>query len=312
MGVAPTVYRWDDAGAPGRPSSNGNDEKADFFATVFRACLVQGYGDKPPAGWTELSYTPVANNTSGELVLQNGSQTGVVRLILNRSYGSLRDTRIGVSWDGQLQGDAGGVVQSSNVIDDVRSVRWAVIANDASAILLIWRDPASLTVGRALSDFNWVGAFIGSVLGWGSELDARAAPNFVFYAPTGLSNASSSTITGDFNGFISLIDKGGAVVSGQAYNDFRSCPGRDTDTRQFLDFVPQLPLCPAYIVQDFAFARYPGWLGAMAEMSVDALVALRDQGLWTGDQIDFNGQPHILIASSYRFGLISLSGDDWP
>ncbi|WP_304635544.1 hypothetical protein [Pseudoalteromonas sp.] len=42
-----TVYRWDDAGAPavveGRPSEHFN---------VLKKCLVEGYGNKLPAGWS--------------------------------------------------------------------------------------------------------------------------------------------------------------------------------------------------------------------------------------------------------------------
>ena len=40
------VYRWDDEGAPAL------DKTAGCVATIFKACLVTGYGKQEPAGWT--------------------------------------------------------------------------------------------------------------------------------------------------------------------------------------------------------------------------------------------------------------------
>lgn len=40
------VYRWDDAGAPQLDKSPG------CMMTIYKACLVTGYGDKEGAGWT--------------------------------------------------------------------------------------------------------------------------------------------------------------------------------------------------------------------------------------------------------------------
>lgn len=40
------VYRWDDAGAPAL------DKTAGCMMTIFKACLVTGYGTKEGAGWT--------------------------------------------------------------------------------------------------------------------------------------------------------------------------------------------------------------------------------------------------------------------
>lgn len=40
------VYRWDDAGAPALDKTSG------CMMTIFKACLVNGYGTKEGAGWT--------------------------------------------------------------------------------------------------------------------------------------------------------------------------------------------------------------------------------------------------------------------
>ena len=54
------VYRWDDAGAPAL------DKTAGCVATIFKACLVTGYGTKEPAGWT----MPFEDTTAGIKVLR--------------------------------------------------------------------------------------------------------------------------------------------------------------------------------------------------------------------------------------------------
>lgn len=49
-----TVYRWDDSGAP--QLVNG---KISSFFDVLQKCLVEGYGEKSPLGWTRSYYDPV-------------------------------------------------------------------------------------------------------------------------------------------------------------------------------------------------------------------------------------------------------------
>lgn len=54
---APIVYRWDDDGAPIMTGEAGS------FVNVLKACLVNGYGTKPAAGWT-LEYDNVDNTSA--------------------------------------------------------------------------------------------------------------------------------------------------------------------------------------------------------------------------------------------------------
>lgn len=54
------VYRWDDAGAPAL------DKTAGCMMTIFKACLITGYGTKEPAGWT----MPFEDTTAGIKVLR--------------------------------------------------------------------------------------------------------------------------------------------------------------------------------------------------------------------------------------------------
>ena len=69
---APTVYRYDD---PGVPVLTGDNDAA---YEVLRACLVDGYGSKPAAGWSEVydSWT-----SSGIATFTNAAGTGVLGLV---------------------------------------------------------------------------------------------------------------------------------------------------------------------------------------------------------------------------------------
>lgn len=53
--VPVTVYRWDDTNAPQL------DKKPNCVASIFKACLVTGYGTKQSAGWS-MAYEDMAAN----------------------------------------------------------------------------------------------------------------------------------------------------------------------------------------------------------------------------------------------------------
>jgi hypothetical protein len=315
MGAVPTVYRWDDAGVPGRPGGNTGYDKINYIAEVLRACLVNGYGSKSAAGWAELHYSPAAGGTYGQLVLTNSEQLGVAQLSLNHTYYSFRESRLGTGWEsGELVGDVGVYANSFRYTDDIQSMRWCVIANDASAVLLIWPPPDGLT-GDGLSEDNCLCLAMGSVLPWGSGIDPRAVPNFVIYTAYYVDAANDNSFQ-DSQGLISLIEPDGSVNTGQTSGDFTMHPGlfnRVVDA-QILEGTPQLPLYPVALSRNSRFfARVPGWYSAIGTVEPGALIDLRDQdNLWTGDQTSMNGRSVVLIANQYHFGYISLEPEDWP
>ena len=313
MGVAPTVYRWDDAGAPVPPGSNNNHNQANYLGDILRACLVNGYGSKVGQGWYELDFVPATSSSSGRLVLENGPQTGVAYLDLNRSYGTVHSSRVGTGWDGQLLGDAGHSAIAYNHVDDVRNLKWCVIANDASAYLLVWREPSQLS-GSGLSQYNWVSMFLGSVVPWGSGINPRAAPNMVIYAPYYLNDVASTNVGKDQYGTVSLINSDGSVSVNQNQQDFFTVSGYVGPDNHYIQNVPNIPLCPVYLVNNnVGFARYPGWMGAIDSQSVSVAEEIRDADqIWTGDQVVLLGKPSILIANYHRMGFISLDEEDWP
>ncbi|MBT13315.1 MAG: hypothetical protein CMI02_14915 [Oceanospirillaceae bacterium] len=315
MGVAPTVYRWDDAGVPGRPGGNTGADRINYIAEVLRASLVNGYGAKTAAGWKELAFTPAVGSTSGELVLTNAGASGVAQLVLDASVFSFRNSRVGVGWEsGALVGDVGDYLLSFRYTDDIQAMRWCVVANDASAVLLVWPPPDGL-IGNDLSEDNALCLAIGSVMPWGSGIDPRAVPNFIVYAAYYVT-ANGAGSFNDSSGLLSLIEPDGSMNSGQVKADFTVRPGvfASSNDASFLDGAFELPVYPAIIdYQDVIFSRVPGWYAVMGLVADDALVELRDvDGLWTGSETTMNGRAVVLVANRYNFGYISLEPEDWP
>lgn len=62
-----TVYRWDDPGAP--QLDNG---KISSFFNILHKCLVEGYGDKAPLGWTRSFY----DSTNFKAAWRNNAAAG--------------------------------------------------------------------------------------------------------------------------------------------------------------------------------------------------------------------------------------------
>lgn len=67
MGLPVTVYRWDDAGAP-----QITDTTPKTWIDIFKACLVNGYGNKAPAGWT----IPFEDLNANKVVFRNSTSDG--------------------------------------------------------------------------------------------------------------------------------------------------------------------------------------------------------------------------------------------
>lgn len=67
MSLPVTVYRWDDPGAP-----QISDKTPAEWLTVFKKCLVEGYGDKQSAGWS-VAYE---DETQQAVVLRNSQSQG--------------------------------------------------------------------------------------------------------------------------------------------------------------------------------------------------------------------------------------------
>ncbi|WP_345872126.1 hypothetical protein [Shewanella algae] len=68
MPLPVTVYRWDDPGAPQITSTGKPSE----IINVLKKCLVEGYGNKTPLGWS----MPFEDVSTFKAVFQNSTETG--------------------------------------------------------------------------------------------------------------------------------------------------------------------------------------------------------------------------------------------
>lgn len=78
MPQAVTVYRWDDPGAPQMP--NG---KPSQIIDVLTKCLVEGYGDKAPLGWTKPFYDASTQSVVFRNNLAAGGSGGYAKFYSN-------------------------------------------------------------------------------------------------------------------------------------------------------------------------------------------------------------------------------------
>lgn len=75
---APTVYYYDDPGAPVLTNIQ------DAFYQILMACLVNGYGSKPAAGWSVVHDQWAAH---GHASFTNNTESGVLGLVRNTTSG---------------------------------------------------------------------------------------------------------------------------------------------------------------------------------------------------------------------------------
>lgn len=118
-----TVYRWDDPGAP-----QFTDGRISNFFNILQKCLVEGYGDKDPLGWTRSYYDPVnfkaawrnnvdAGGSGGSCYFYSNTNTDVnATSIRNTSCKSITDTGV-ITGQGRL----------TNLIAAANTIGWVLI-----------------------------------------------------------------------------------------------------------------------------------------------------------------------------------------
>ncbi|WP_166838710.1 hypothetical protein [Rheinheimera pleomorphica] len=78
MAQAVTVYRWDDAGAPQLPNGKPSE-----IIDILTKCLVDGYGDKTPLGWTRPFYDAVNQAAAFRNSVADGGSGGYAKFFSN-------------------------------------------------------------------------------------------------------------------------------------------------------------------------------------------------------------------------------------
>ncbi|GHT96744.1 hypothetical protein AGMMS49545_22570 [Betaproteobacteria bacterium] len=144
-------YRSTDEGAPVLSPQPGS------FNALLRACLVDGYAAKQPAGWA-LSY----DNESGINIFQPSEG--------NRHYLLVNDTTTttaaltgteGVDADGNATAPFGTYYIGKHVTAAAQSANWVIVADETAA--LIFTESAPVTAPGAYG-----AAFFGTLIGGGS------------------------------------------------------------------------------------------------------------------------------------------------
>lgn len=225
--TAPVVYHSTDAGAP--TPANVNDAIYD----ILLACLVNGYGAKPAAGWAVV-YD--AWQSDGMLSLTNADQTGVIGFVRGTSSSvgcSLFVADAMVDATSAVNARSGKIARTS--LTDLESqsdchqclysnthTHWCVVANDNFAMLFHGNTQARL---YSISDAgSWTS---GGFLMFGAGADVRnggGLGNFFVIggfergrASQGFLNSNWVTVLYDTNGaFNSTATLTGFVVPYQA------------------------------------------------------------------------------------------------
>ena len=210
--MAVTVYRSTDAGAPLLTNSNGS------LIAVLKACLVDGYGSKPPAGWTApftgtnlIAFKEgVVGNNRYLRVYDGGTDSSGFRVANVRAYEAMTAVSTGTGpcpTLGQASGN-GATLSYFQASRYTPNVSWIVVATPSFFHLIVEQGddnsyPEYLAFGKFISDlagdtFNEVllaGSQPGA--GWTGHSDSYTPGMWVMRSDTGALGAVSSSLLTD-------------------------------------------------------------------------------------------------------------------
>lgn len=256
---APTVYYYDDPGAPVISSAQ------DGFYQILRACLVDGYGSKPAAGWSVV-YDDWA--ASGNFSIENAAQTGVFGMARAASgkppFVFIADAMIdaaspvnGVSGRDAIttttafvEGDSVYTRRASG--GGYTPTHWCVVANDNFAVLFTHHNLAGLFTSSLLSggnDDKWRSCVAfgvaNSLRGYGS-VSAPEAGNFLMLGGRSTRSLYSSSYVSQ-SGWADSADCGCVsqeYVGGSSDVVVLPFYGKPSSIPTGVDAVVELPLSP--------------------------------------------------------------------
>ena len=210
--MAVTVYRSTDASAPLLTNSNGS------LIAVLRACLVDGYGSKPPAGWTApftgTNLIAFKEGTGGNnrylRVYDGGTDASSHRVANVRAYETMTAVSTGTGpcpTPGQVSGN-GATMSYFQAGRSTPHASWVVVATPSFFHLVVEQGdgnscPEYMAFGKFISDlagdtFNEVllaGSQPGA--GWTGYSDSYTSAMWVMRSDTGALGAVSSSLLTD-------------------------------------------------------------------------------------------------------------------
>ncbi|EHR39596.1 hypothetical protein [Alishewanella jeotgali] len=180
-----TVFRWDDPGAP----QIGNGRASDII-NIWQKCLVDGYGDKDPLGWTRPFYDAPTQRAIFRNSVAAGGSGGYVQLQaasgIDADYQDMRMTPAKSFADGNIiQPGFFHTFRVQNLSGNNRLNKWMVIGTGSSFYFLIIPNNVPIFAG------NWCPSmFVGDIF---SRIPNDAGRFIVYANTTGNGNQSSTS-----------------------------------------------------------------------------------------------------------------------
>lgn len=226
MSATPRIYKYTDANAP------APTDRYSALYEILKACLVDGYGSQPAAGWSMVYDTW---STDGLATFTNAAQSGVLGIVAHtsNSYGcaifcadAMVDATSPVTARTTYQQitDVTALVNSSSNVQlscyNTSSTwgQWVVVANENVAVVFLASSDTYLFTSPSFISGQWLEVMIfgsaQSLRGLGSISNASVG-NFGFAGRYNSYNVQSF----DSGGYATwMSDESGAVVSGSLYS----------------------------------------------------------------------------------------------
>lgn len=188
--TAPKIYRYDDDNAPVASGLPGG------LVGLLRACLVDGYGDKTPAGWSmphanaEGTLAAFRNNpeTGSGFWLQVDNPNNTAKL---QGYENMTDEANGV----KPFIAAPSFVNATANSNSNQPHPWIVFADDRFFLAVVWKSDTISAFGNSLADrsamhsgYIWVSLF-------GDGIPLSGSDNYFCLLFTNNNNGSAALIT---------------------------------------------------------------------------------------------------------------------
>lgn len=209
------AYHRDQPGAPTITYSTSQGDAAHFgsLKTILKACLVEGFGDEPPAGWELIA------EGDNHLVLRNGSHSGYLGLSYSAGVVTVHLAATFLGMDGDImQGD--GLKSGTGSISSSSKHRFgaALVARaDNSSSWFVVADEKTFSI--SCSTNTAAGPYVPgtTAAGWLNFLFYAGEDSRGFFVAAGGDNTSQTGRTSQRNyfyggGFTSLTDPASGLL----------------------------------------------------------------------------------------------------
>ena len=193
--AAPIVYRWDDGNAP---VARGERRS---LVDILRACLVDGYGTKPAAGWTLV----FINATFDKAAFRNNPVTGTGFYLQIDGAGGVNAHQPKIQAFESMTSEADGLFPfnpgslfacDTSSIDGTVARPWVLIADDRFFYFACWYN---ITTAPTAAQYNTSGLIFGDIVALSPDDQfacALSGSNYGFAGGMSSPNAASGSTYG--------------------------------------------------------------------------------------------------------------------